>query len=162
MADNKCVPLKSNGHGTTVKSNNFLRAVINGQPFEATIVGGRYDGDETNWIRRSWGRGPLSAGDTTHALVFISCWAELSNGEEYDLSQPDLPVSVGFTHLFPAEDGDETEFLLAVTQGHLILTHNFAEYQVTGSFAFSLAVTQPDGSVRQFEVTEGELYVGPT
>jgi len=39
----------------SIASNNFLQAVINGKPFEAFIVGGRYDGDEINWIRRSWG-----------------------------------------------------------------------------------------------------------
>ncbi len=162
MIDNQCVPLKSDSLGTSVNSTNFLRAVIDGTPFDASIVGGRYDGDETNWIRRSWGRSPLPDSNGTHALIFISCWPELVNGKEYDLADPDIPVEIGFTNRFPAEDGDEFLYLIKVEQGRLQLTHDFAQFRVTGNFAFSVQIEQADGSFRPFEVTEGVLEVGPT
>uniref|UniRef100_UPI0035C77E3F hypothetical protein n=1 Tax=Serratia quinivorans TaxID=137545 RepID=UPI0035C77E3F len=162
MIGNKCIPLEGDVLDTPVYSNNYLRAIINGKPFEASIVGGRYDGNPEKWIRRSWGRAPLTEGDTTHALIFISCWPEMQNGEEYDLSEANIPVSIDFTNLFPAEDGDEFEYLVKVTNGSLKLTHDFDKFHVKGNFAFSVEIEQPDESIIVFKVENGELDIGPS
>ncbi|WP_261137473.1 hypothetical protein [Serratia quinivorans] len=163
MLDNKCVPLKPVGHTHTIHLNNFLRAEINSEQFEAAIVGGRYQGTPPIWTEReSWGRGPLSVGDTTHTVIFITFKPEMLNGEKYDLSNPDIPVSIQFTNLFPAEGGEEEEFMIAVTSGHLTLTHDFDKSHVAGTFAFYVEIKQLDGSILSFEVKDGELNVGPT
>ncbi|WP_153002458.1 hypothetical protein [Pseudomonas putida] len=154
--------LKPDVRNAPVKSTNFMRAVVNEKAFEAPIVGGRYDGDETKWIRRSWGRGPLSEGATTHSLIFISCLTELRNGEKYELSVADIPASIHFSNFFPAEDGNEFDYLVEVKSGWLQLSHDFSTQLVTGSFEFSVDVMQPDGNIINFDVSDGELYVGPS
>ncbi|AZE52995.1 hypothetical protein C4K03_0822 [Pseudomonas synxantha] len=162
MFDKVNILLGSNVRNAPVESTSFLRAIINGKVFEAPIVGGRYDGDETDWIRRSWGRGPLADGTTTHSLIFITCLPELRNDEKYELSTIGVPASIGFTNLFPAEDGDEFDYLVEVKSGWLQLNHDFSTYWVTGSFAFSVDVIQADGNILHFDVTGGELRIGPT
>lgn len=162
MFDKVNTLLGSNGCDVPVGSTNFLRAIVNEKIFEAPIVGGRYDGDETNWIRRSWGRGPLVEGATTHSAIFITCLPELRNDGKYELSTIGIPASIGFSNLFPADDGNEFDYLVEVKSGWLQLNHDFSTYRVTGSFAFSVDVIQPDGSILHFDVTDGELRVGPT
>jgi len=154
--------LGSDVRNVPVGSINFLKAIINDKLFEAPIVGGRYDGHEKNWIRRSWGRGPLVEGATTHSVIFITCLPELRNDEKYELSTIGIPASIGFTNLFPADDGNEFDYLVEVKSGWLQLNHDFSTYWVTGSFAFSVDVMQSDGSVLHFDVKDGELRIGPT
>ncbi|AZE54609.1 hypothetical protein C4K03_2454 [Pseudomonas synxantha] len=48
MFDKINILLRSDVGDASVESTNFLRAIINEKKFEASIVGGRYDGDEKN------------------------------------------------------------------------------------------------------------------
>lgn|GEM_PF-5270444 len=162
MINNKCALFTSNNNVKSTHTVNTLKSIINDKAFNATIVGGRYDGDENDWERRSWGRGPLTEGSLTHALIFISLKPQTENGKTYDLSDSDIPVSIHFTNLFPADDGDEFEYLVKVNQGELTLTHDFSSFLVTGTFSFSVNIEQPDGTELEFFVKQGELSVGPS
>ncbi|MHA1053685.1 hypothetical protein [Enterobacter mori] len=145
------------------KEDNFLTARINGADFSAVIIGGRYDEDhsgETEWIRRSWGRGPLSPADETHMLFFISINWDITGEHTYNLSD-DGPASIGFTNLFPAEDGDEFEYIKAVRTGALTIIHDAETYIAEGRFSFEVDVPQPDGQPIHFTVTDGQFRVGP-
>ncbi len=147
------------------KSVNFLTAKVNGADFTATIVGGRYDEGPVGgpeWIRRSWGRGPLHPEDKTHTLVFISIDWDIVGEQTYNLANSNLPVSIGFTNLFPSEDGNEFEYIKYAKTGELIITHSVETFIAEGGFKFEVDVPQPDGTSRNFKVTDGKFYVGPT
>ncbi|TGC24413.1 hypothetical protein [Escherichia sp. E1130] len=150
-------------HGDAIESDNHLQATINGLKFGAEIVGGRYDGEDhpEKWTKRySWGRGKRSEADSTHTLIFITCDPGMINGKEYDLSEPNIPVSIQFTHLFPPDGEDESAYLKPVSEGKITLTHDFSRYLVTGRFSFN--IIEEDGTQAAFQVVEGTLSVGPT
>ncbi|MGX5101107.1 hypothetical protein [Enterobacter cloacae] len=148
------------------KSVNSLTAKVNGANFAATIIGGRYDegpGGVPEWIRRSWGRGPLHPEDKTHVLVFISINWDISGEQTYNLADSNLPVSIGFTNLFPADDGDENQYLVYAKKGTLTITHSKVTFIAEGSFDFEVDIpNQPDGSTLSFRITDGKFYVGPS
>lgn len=147
------------------KAVNFLTAKVNSANFSATIIGGRYDEGPVGgpeWIRRSWGRGPLHPEDKTHTLVFISINWDIAGEQIYNLANSNLPVSIGFTNLFPAEDGNEFEYIEYAKTGELIITHSAETYIAEGTFKFVVDVPQPDGTTQHFEITDGKFYVGPT
>ncbi|MHA1057141.1 hypothetical protein [Enterobacter mori] len=147
------------------KADNFLTASINGAAFSATITGGRYDEDpkgETEWIRRTWGRGPLSAADEKHILFFISINWDITGEQTYNLSDGALPVSIGFTNLFPTEDGNEFDYIVTVKTGLLTITHSAETFIAEGRFSFDVDVPQSDGPPVHFTVTDGQFWVGPT
>lgn len=147
------------------KSTNSLTAKVTDTDFAATIVGGRYDEDSTGsteWIRRSWGRGLLHPEDKEHTLVFISINWNIVGEQIYNLKDSDLPVSIGFTNLFPTEDGNEFEYIKYAGTGRLTITHSAETYIAEGSFNFEVDVPQRDGTTQHFKVTEGKFYVGPT
>lgn len=133
--------------------------------FSAIIIGGRYDEDptgETEWVRRSWGRGPLLSTDETHILFFISIHWDITGENSFDLSDNTAPVSIGFTNLFPQEDGNEFEYLVAVKSGSLTISHSAETYIAEGRFNFEVNIHQPDGQYIHFTITDGQFYVGPT
>lgn len=147
------------------KVDNSLSATINGSGFTAEIIGGRYDKNPTGkpeWIRRSWGRGPLSPEDKTHALIFISINWDITGNNTYSLPDNNGRVKVSFTNLFPAEDGDENDYLIEVKTGSLTIEHNVDTFIAKGSFSFEVDVPQPGGGTLPFIVTDGLFYVGPT
>lgn len=148
------------------KAVNTLTAKVNGANFSAIIIGGRYDEGPVGgpeWIRRSWGRGPLHPEDKTHTLVFISINWDIVGEHTYVLTNSNLfPVSIGFTNLFPSEDGDEFEYIEYAKTGELTITHSTETFIAEGSFKFDVDVPQPDGTTQHFEITDGKFYVGPT
>ncbi|MCX4212298.1 hypothetical protein [Pseudomonas aeruginosa] len=144
---------------------NSLTAKVNGIDFKATIVGGRYDKEligDYEWNRRSWGAGLLLPTDKTLTLVFISIAWDIPDKNTYDLSDDRLPVSIGFTNLYPTSGGDEFAFLIYAQKGSLTITHSKETYIAEGCFSFEVDVDQPDGTSHHFMVTEGSFYVAPT
>ena len=145
-------------------SANRLVAEINEADFSATIIGGRYDeGPSGNpeWIRRSWGRGPLPSAGDKHTIIFISINWDIPGKNTYNLAEEN-PATLHFTNLFPPEDGNEFEYLVPVKKGTLTITHNKETFICEGEFDFEVDIEQPDGSSRHFEVKKGVFLVGPT
>ncbi|MEO3988761.1 hypothetical protein [Pseudocitrobacter cyperus] len=146
--------------GNAVESSNNLQATINGIQFNPDVVGGRYDGEDhpEKWTKRySWGTGPLSAGDSLHTLIFITCDPGMVNGQEYDLSQANIPVGIQFSDVFPPEHENEDDYLKPVLKGKITLTHDFSLYLVTGHFSFEFT----SENSKTYTVENGTLSIGP-